>query len=127
MLTYKLIVICVNHSQLEVPPTPRQPTTTQASTQNSAAPINATDSRWISSLRRRDPEIQPTLPSINSHHLTNNNVAFTIQNEKRGRSSKTSNGIRKSRSVDRLRARKVNFLNMNKELLYQFCTLFINS
>lgn len=113
----------------EVPPTPRQPTATQHhysngvynSTSSSAAaaaahsssssnvpppPINPTDSRWISSLRRRDPEIQPTLPSIN--------VGFTIpagSHDKRGRSSKITSGIRKSRSVERFRARKVRGLN----------------
>lgn len=81
---------------------------------------NQTDNRWISSLRqslrRRDPEIQPTLPSINHHlhsaHNNNNNsppinVGFSIPNEKRIRTGKISASIRKSRSVDRMRARKV--------------------
>lgn len=104
---------------LEVPPTPRQPTSQFASNNNinnnhnnnsssatSATAINPTDSRWISSLRRRDPEIQPTLPSIN-HHLSNSSVGFMIPNDKRGRSGKISSSIRKSRSVERFRARKV--------------------
>lgn len=79
---------------------------------SSSAPASQTDSRWISSLRRRDPELQPTLPSIN-HHLTNASVAFTIANgEKRGRSSKLSSSVRKSRSVERFRARKVCDISM---------------
>ncbi|XP_055693355.1 katanin p60 ATPase-containing subunit A1 isoform X2 [Lutzomyia longipalpis] len=68
------------------------------------SPPNPTDSRWISSLRRRDPELQPTLPSINhnlGHHPTYHPP------EKRGRSSKMSSSIRKSRSVERMRARKL--------------------
>lgn len=80
--------------------------------------MNQTDNRWISSLRqslrRRDPEIQPTLPSINNHlHSTQQNshqpinVGFSIPNEKRSRTGKISANIRKSRSVDRMRARKV--------------------
>lgn len=94
---------------LEVPPTPRQPTAyISTNTPVTAAPINPTDSRWISSLRRRDPELQPTLPSIN-HHLAQNNVGFSIPNDKRGRSSKLSSGVRKSRSVERFRARKVSY------------------
>lgn len=105
---------------LEVPPTPRQPTsnipTTNTSTSVTAAPINPTDSRWISSLRRRDPELQPTLPSIN-HHLSHNNVGFSIPNDKRGRSSKMSSGVRKSRSVERFRARKVKMLLLNIYIL----------
>lgn len=89
-------------------------TTATASTSNqptaSSSNPSQTDSRWISSLRRRDPEIQPTLPSIN-HHLSGGSsggVAFSIANsDKRGRSSKVSSGVRKSRSVERFRARKV--------------------
>ncbi|XP_055706336.1 katanin p60 ATPase-containing subunit A1 isoform X2 [Phlebotomus papatasi] len=67
------------------------------------SPPNPTDSRWISSLRRRDPELQPTLPSIN-HNLGHPTYHAT---EKRGRSSKMSSSIRKSRSVERMRARKL--------------------
>ncbi|XP_059607752.1 katanin p60 ATPase-containing subunit A1 [Phlebotomus argentipes] len=66
------------------------------------SPPNPTDSRWISSLRRRDPELQPTLPSIN-HNLGHSGYHC----EKRGRSSKMSSSIRKSRSVERMRARKL--------------------
>lgn len=98
---------------LEVPPTPRYPQHNghhQHPHTSSGASI-PTDNRWISSLRRRDPELQPTLPSIS------NNNNYTHQNggpisigyaEKRGRSSsKLSSSLRKSRSVDRLRARKL--------------------
>lgn len=72
-------------------------------------PANPTDSRWISSLRRRDPEIQPTLPSINhhqTHHLLGGFATSNLQ-EKRGRSSKLTSQSRKSRSVERMRARKL--------------------
>ncbi|XP_012161962.1 katanin p60 ATPase-containing subunit A1 isoform X1 [Ceratitis capitata] len=76
---------------------------------------NHNDNRWISSLRRsRDPELQPTLPSINlSHHGSAHNVGGTLSNSMdKGRSSrsiKTSNitATRKSRSVERIRARKL--------------------
>lgn len=69
------------------------------------------DSRWISSLRRRDPEIQPTLPSINANFGQTTgyaSIATTTPGEKRNRSSKMSSAqIRKSRSVDRMRVRKM--------------------
>lgn len=71
------------------------------------------DNRWISSLRRRDPELQPTLPSINlSHHGSSHNVAsggLADRSDKRNsRSIKTSTmPNRKSRSVERVRARKM--------------------
>lgn len=90
------------------------------------------DSRWISSLRRRDPELQPTLPSINSnpnsnsnssgqsqsHHSSASNVgiAATAGNTasnvglrlgRPGRASALTAAVRKSRSVERLRARKL--------------------
>ncbi|XP_068086164.1 katanin p60 ATPase-containing subunit A-like 1 [Anabrus simplex] len=54
----------------------------------SAAPGTVAADKWVASLRRRDPEIQPALPAINP----------------RGRSSNTSQAglARKSRSVDRL-------------------------
>lgn len=72
------------------------------------------DSRWISSLRRRDPELQPTLPSIN-HNFGHTGgggggggyLSSSHGEKLRGRSSKlTSAQIRKSRSVDRMRVRK---------------------
>ncbi|XP_055377667.1 katanin p60 ATPase-containing subunit A1 [Condylostylus longicornis] len=74
----------------------------------------ATD-RWVSSLRRRDPELQPTLPSINSNSNNTNNVNVLHHNSnisdptsKRVRSTKIYNGAfsRKSRSVERLLGRK---------------------
>ncbi|XP_055906799.1 katanin p60 ATPase-containing subunit A-like 1 isoform X2 [Eupeodes corollae] len=70
---------------------------------------NPTDNRWISSLRRRDPELQPTLPSINlSHHGSSNNIGLSSTAEKlRSRSNKVSTTSRKSRSVERIRARKL--------------------
>ncbi|KAK6640911.1 hypothetical protein RUM44_012609 [Polyplax serrata] len=60
----------------------------QHRTDDSDAKKNSvTNDRWIQSLRRRDPEIQPTLPAIGS----------------RGRSSQsTAISSRKSRSVERL-------------------------
>ena len=84
--------------------------------QHQSSVNNPTDNRWISSLRqslrRRDPEIQPTLPSINNHlhhnsHTPPISVGFSIPNEKRIRTGKISANIRKSRSVDRMRTRKV--------------------
>lgn len=76
----------------------------QSQSQTPAAASN--DSRWISSLRRRDPELQPTLPSINPNFGQTTGYATVV--EKRGRSSKMSSAqIRKSRSVDRMRVRKM--------------------
>ncbi|GLV46302.1 katanin p60-like 1 [Carabus blaptoides fortunei] len=57
---------------------------TQSKPTGTAVPT-ATD-KWVASLRKRDPEIQPTLPAINS----------------RGRSSSYSSAARKSRSVERI-------------------------
>lgn len=91
----------------EVSPTPRYPQQNTAHTTNGN---NPTDNRWISSLRRRDPEIQPTLPSINNNHNTyssNGSISMGYPSEKRGRSSKISPTLRKSRSIDRARARKL--------------------
>ncbi|KAG4072163.1 hypothetical protein HA402_015662 [Bradysia odoriphaga] len=97
----------------EVTPTPRIPTASLPTHQPSVN--NQSDNRWISSLRqslrRRDPEIQPTLPSINNHlhhnsHTPPISVGFSIPNEKRIRTGKISANIRKSRSVDRMRTRK---------------------
>ncbi|XP_017465816.1 PREDICTED: katanin p60 ATPase-containing subunit A1 isoform X1 [Rhagoletis zephyria] len=74
---------------------------------------NHNDNRWISSLRRsRDPELQPTLPSINlSHHGSAHNVGGSLGSDK-GRSSRSIKAsamaaTRKSRSVERIRARKL--------------------
>lgn len=84
-----------------------------STTQGTVAPpppvVNASnDSRWISSLRRRDPELQPTLPSINVNFGQTTGYASVAGNEKRGRSSKMSSAqIRKTRSVDRMRVRKM--------------------
>lgn len=90
-------------------PTPRY---SQQSATHTTNGNNPADNRWISSLRRRDPEIQPTLPSINNNHNTNNyssngsgSIAYTL--DKRGRSSKISPTLRKSRSIERARARKM--------------------
>ncbi|XP_053969590.1 katanin p60 ATPase-containing subunit A-like 1 isoform X2 [Anastrepha ludens] len=76
---------------------------------------NHNDNRWISSLRRsRDPELQPTLPSINlSHHGSAHNVGGSLSNSTdKGRSSRSVKAsamaaTRKSRSVERIRARKL--------------------
>ncbi|XP_049303824.1 katanin p60 ATPase-containing subunit A-like 1 isoform X2 [Bactrocera dorsalis] len=76
---------------------------------------NHNDNRWISSLRRsRDPELQPTLPSINlSHHGSAHNVGGSLSTSTdKGRSSRsikasTIAATRKSRSVERIRARKL--------------------
>ncbi|KRG01680.1 katanin p60 ATPase-containing subunit A1 isoform X3 [Drosophila mojavensis] len=86
------------------------------------------DTRWVSSLRRRDPELQPTLPSINSnlnsnslsqsHHGSAGNVGLGASNtgsttgiglrlSRPGRASALTAAVRKSRSVERLRARKL--------------------
>ncbi|XP_067612893.1 katanin p60 ATPase-containing subunit A1 isoform X2 [Eurosta solidaginis] len=122
----------------EVPPQPR-PNTNFPSTPASSNPLyqttngggagigasgsnsahiqfpNHNDNRWISSLRRsRDPELQPTLPSINlSHHGSAHNVGSSLGNSndksRNSRSIKTSGmaPTRKSRSVERIRARKL--------------------
>jgi len=64
---------------------------------------NPQDNRWRSSLRRHDPELQPTLPSINSHSSSVNSIAYTNE-PKKHRSSNMKSAFRKSRSVERLRA-----------------------
>lgn len=91
----------------EVLPTPRPTHTANAM----SPPANPADSRWISSLRRRDPEIQPTLPSINHTHTSQSHTSLhhgmNYLSDKRGRSSKTISQVRKSRSVERMRARKL--------------------
>uniref|UniRef100_A0A1A9VH43 Katanin p60 ATPase-containing subunit A1 n=1 Tax=Glossina austeni TaxID=7395 RepID=A0A1A9VH43_GLOAU len=113
----------------EVPPQPRSGTNLPPSN-NTTNPLNPgpcssnaatfpthNDNRWISSLRRRDPELQPTLPSINlSHHGSSHNVASTgnggladrLDKSRNSRSLKTSTmPNRKSRSVERVRTRKL--------------------
>ncbi|XP_058449581.1 katanin p60 ATPase-containing subunit A-like 1 isoform X2 [Malaya genurostris] len=86
---------------------------------NASSPPTATDSRWISSLRRRDPELQPTLPSINNsnHHSTSSlthqaSVGYasstnTLSERRSSRNSGQKSSLRKSRSVERIRARKL--------------------
>ncbi|CAD7092010.1 unnamed protein product [Hermetia illucens] len=96
----------------EVPPTPRAPTGAfqsppSTSTNTNSNNPNPTDNRWISSLRRRDPELQPTLPSINNHYSSTTVGLASTSVEKRGRSSKLTASLRKSRSVERVRARKL--------------------
>lgn len=86
----------------EVPPTPRYPQPSATHTTNGNNPA---DNRWISSLRRRDPELQPTLPSINNNGYSSASAPIAYTLDKRGRSSKISPTLRKSRSIDRERAR----------------------
>ncbi|XP_055606105.1 katanin p60 ATPase-containing subunit A1 isoform X2 [Uranotaenia lowii] len=88
---------------------------------NATSPPTSTDSRWISSLRRRDPELQPTLPSINNHsnHSTStsslthqHSVGYTSStntptDRRSSRNSGQKSSLRKSRSVERIRARKL--------------------
>ncbi|XP_054272253.1 katanin p60 ATPase-containing subunit A1-like [Macrosteles quadrilineatus] len=62
---------------------------------------DATADRWVASLRRRDPEIQPTLPSINRSSRSN---------------SKDGNS-RRYRSESSRRERKINLRPMVKKLL----------
>ncbi|XP_017141276.1 katanin p60 ATPase-containing subunit A1 isoform X2 [Drosophila miranda] len=99
-------------------------------------PSQQQDNRWVSSLRRRDPELQPTLPSINSnansnsnsnsqglsqsHHGSAANVGVGLVGNgpsgapsvgamrfgRPGRAAALTAAVRKSRSVERLRARK---------------------
>ncbi|KAH8242873.1 hypothetical protein KR032_002702 [Drosophila birchii] len=112
-------------SAAEVAPQPRP---------NQAAqmpfPSQQQDNRWVSSLRRRDPELQPTLPSISSnvnssslsqsHHGSAGNVGLAggggptpasnvgaMRLGRPGRASALTAAVRKSRSVERLRARKL--------------------
>lgn len=100
---------------VEVPPTPRysHQQTSNGGAHTSSGANKPSDNRWISSLRRRDPEIQPTLPSINTHNGVTNGSAISYPNA-RGRSSKLSSNIRKSRSVERLRARKMKLKDKKK-------------
>lgn len=98
----------------EVPPTPRYP---QQSASHNVNNNNPADNRWISSLRRRDPEIQPTLPSISTHHYSHSNTPILsgYTSDKRGRSSKISPTLRKSRSIERTRARKLKLKDKPKK------------
>lgn len=103
-----------NYLSVEVSPNPRPPTTQQPTLPTSnITPPNQTDSRWISSLRRRDPDIQPTLPSIN--HNQSNYHSFIPAHDKRGRSSKLISTARKSRSIDRIRVRKAQMKTKEKQ------------
>lgn len=107
--------ILVSFVVVEVPPTPRYPQQSATHTTNGNNPA---DNRWISSLRRRDPEIQPTLPSISnnqSHYGLNGSIPLGYPTEKRGRSSKISPNLRKSRSIDRVRARKMKLKDKPKK------------
>lgn len=95
----------------QIPPQPRaapcsnvQNVISPSNISNSTNNPTPTDSRWMSSLRRRDPEIQPTLPSI---HYSLHGSTQNIGTERRTRSIKTSaQTSRKSRSAERLRLRK---------------------
>ncbi|XP_035779890.1 katanin p60 ATPase-containing subunit A1-like isoform X3 [Anopheles albimanus] len=100
----------------EVHPNPRHANLAS----NASSPPTATDSRWISSLRRRDPELQPTLPSINhsNHHSTSSltqqhSIGYTSSSNtpntdrRSSRASGQKSSLRKSRSVERIRARKL--------------------
>lgn len=76
---------------------------------------NPQDNRWRSSLRRHDPELQPTLPSINSNSSSVNSIAYATESKKL-RSSAMKSAFRKSRSVERMRAmRKLSTSKMPKE------------
>lgn len=77
---------------------------------------NPQDNRWRSSLRRHDPELQPTLPSIHSNSSSVNSVAYTTETSKKSRSSAMKSAFRKSRSVERMRAfRKLSSSKIIKE------------
>ncbi|KAH8293024.1 hypothetical protein KR054_008269 [Drosophila jambulina] len=112
-------------SAAEVAPQPRPSQTAQM-----PFPSQQQDNRWVSSLRRRDPELQPTLPSISSnanssslsqsHHGSSGNVGLAggggpapaasvgaMRLGRPGRASALTAAVRKSRSVERLRARKL--------------------
>lgn len=75
---------------------------------------NQQDNRWRSSLRRHDPELQPSLPSINNS-CSVNTVAYSTESKK-VRSSVMKSAMRKSRSVERMRAlRKFSSSKLPKE------------
>lgn len=77
---------------------------------------NPQDNRWRSSLRRHDPELQPTLPSINSNSSSVNSLAYSTEGNKKNRSSAMKSAFRKSRSVERMRAmRKFSTSKIQKE------------
>ena len=99
--SYFLIAWFILFVTLEVAPTMRQ--------------SNPQDNRWRSSLRRHDPELQPSLPSINGHSSSVNSIAYTNE-PKKHRSSVMKSAFRKSRSVERLRAlRKLSSSKHSKE------------
>ncbi|XP_043651599.1 katanin p60 ATPase-containing subunit A1 isoform X4 [Drosophila teissieri] len=121
-------------SAAEVAPQPRASQTAQM-----PFPSQKQDNRWVSSLRRRDPELQPTLPSINSnanssslsqsHHGSAGNVGLAgagaptpavsmgaVRLGRPARASAVTAALRKSRSVERLRARK---LSTNTQLNFK--------
>lgn len=76
---------------------------------------NPQDNRWRSSLRRHDPELQPTLPSINGNSSSVNSIAYATESKKL-RSSAMKSAFRKSRSVERMRAmRKLSTSKIPKE------------
>ncbi|XP_052836279.1 katanin p60 ATPase-containing subunit A1 isoform X3 [Drosophila gunungcola] len=112
-------------SAAEVAPQPRASQAAQM-----PFPSQQQDNRWVSSLRRRDPELQPTLPSISSnanssslgqsHHGSAGNVGLAgagaptpvssmgaMRLGRPSRASAMTAALRKSRSVERLRARKL--------------------
>ncbi|XP_044313083.1 katanin p60 ATPase-containing subunit A1 isoform X3 [Drosophila rhopaloa] len=112
-------------SAAEVAPQPRSSQAAQM-----PFPSQQQDNRWVSSLRRRDPELQPTLPSISSnansstlgqsHHGSAGNVGLAgtgaptpvtsmgaMRLGRPARASAMTAALRKSRSVERLRARKL--------------------
>ena len=77
---------------------------------------NPQDNRWRSSLRRHDPELQPSLPAINSNPSSVHNVAYTAELSKKCRSSAMKSAFRKSRSIERMRAfRKLSSSKITKE------------
>lgn len=89
--------------ELEVSPTIRLSESSKGPLNN----ISACDNRWRSSLRRHDPELQPTLPSINNHsNGMSGGISFTTEGKK-SRNSAIKSAFRKSRSVERMRARKL--------------------
>jgi katanin p60 ATPase-containing subunit A1 len=67
-------------------------------------------------LRRHDPELQPTLPSINSNSSSVHSVAYPTESSKKLRSSAMKSAFRKSRSIERMRAlRKFSTSKITKE------------
>lgn len=96
----------MNSFFLEVAPNPRSQPISVAQPNATNSPPTASDSRWISSLRRRDPELQPTLPSISSSY-THHTTSGYANADKRAIRNTIKSSMRKSRSSDRLRQRKL--------------------